>query len=116
MAAAIDETELLLKKQEVEAQLHALENDIVRAKAEAAWRLLKLKEQEDFDAQATHHEACRHVTHWLGRKGELPRHTKHLLPLPAHAQRGKTGGNTCPGCSIEAWANCLNSVKKPNQS
>jgi hypothetical protein len=112
--AATDETELLLKKQEVEAQLHALENDIVRAKAEAAWRLLKLKEQEDMDTQATHHEACRHVTHWLGRKGELPKHTKHLLPLPAHAQRGKTGGNTCPGCSIEAWANCLNSVKKPS--
>ena len=110
----VDESELLVKKQEIEAQLHALENDIIRKKAEAAWRLLTLKEQIEHGEQAAHHEACRHVTHWLGRKGELPKHTRHLLPLPAHAQRGRFGGNTCPGCSIEAWANCLNSVKKPS--
>jgi len=110
--AEIDESQLLLRKQEMEAQLYALESDIVRAKAEAAWRLLKLTEQIDYDAECLHHENCRYVKHWLGAKGDLPKHTRHLLPLPAHAQRGKTGGKTCPGCSIEAWANCLNSVKK----
>jgi hypothetical protein len=114
--AAIDESELIAKKHEMEAQLHALENDIVRAKAEAAWRLLKLKEQEDYDAECLHHEGCKHVTHWLGRKGDMPKHTRHLLPLPAHAQRPKIGNRTCPGCSIEAWANCLNSFKKSSPS
>ena len=100
-------TSLVDEIAQTEAKLHEMKALAVRKQAEERWMKMKLMEQPDWDKACQHHESCKNVTYWLGRTGPTPAHTRALLPLPEHPQRPVSGNNTCPGCSIALWADCL---------
>jgi hypothetical protein len=84
-------------------KVQRLKNDTCRDGAKELFLQMKLKERHDFNASAEHHITCGSVTKWLGRTGKTPTESLKYFPVPKHPQ-AQAG---CPGCTCDAWADCL---------